>query len=124
MKQHRMRQVSYDTEVGKVTADYRVFHVRRLILVVGVHDGLSVATCSCHEGSLLDIKDERKELDMIQQWRSVLRGSQTFKTVVEGSKHAGTQSESTAAEVERRHCAREHAAFENPGSRCRSHVGW
>ena len=31
MKQYGRRQVSYDTEVGKVTADYHVLDVRRPI---------------------------------------------------------------------------------------------
>ena len=31
MKLHGMREVSYDTEVGKVTTDYRVLDVRRPI---------------------------------------------------------------------------------------------
>ena len=35
MKQHGMRQMSYDTEVGKVTADYRVLDVGRPIWSLG-----------------------------------------------------------------------------------------
>ena len=54
MKQHGMRQVSYDTEVGKITTDYRVLDVRRPILVVGIHDGFRMR-CALHEESLLDI---------------------------------------------------------------------
>ena len=55
VKQHGMRQVSYDTEVGKITTDYRVLDVRTANLVVGVHDGLRVR-CALHEESLLDIQ--------------------------------------------------------------------
>ena len=54
MKQHGMRQVSYDTEVGKITTDYRVLDVRRPNLVVGIHDGFRMR-CALHEESLLDI---------------------------------------------------------------------
>ena len=53
MKQHGKRQVSHDTEVGKVTTDYRVLDVRRPIWSVGVHDGLRLR-CALHEESLLD----------------------------------------------------------------------
>ena len=35
IKQHGMRQVSYDTEVGKITTDYRVLDVRRPIWSLG-----------------------------------------------------------------------------------------
>ena len=52
MKQHGMRQVSFDTKghdglsrVGRETTD----------LVVGVHDGLRLR-CALHEESLLDIQ--------------------------------------------------------------------
>ena len=55
MKQHGMRQVSCDTEVGKVTTDHRVLDVRRPIWSLGVHDGLRLR-CTLHEELLLDIK--------------------------------------------------------------------
>ena len=52
MKQHGMRQVSYDTQsynrlsrVGRETTN----------LVVGVHDGLRLR-CALHEGPFLDIQ--------------------------------------------------------------------
>ena len=53
MKQHGMRQVSYDTEVGKITTDYRVLDVRRPIWSLGtiMDSGCDVL----HEESLLDI---------------------------------------------------------------------
>ena len=48
--------------------------------------------CALHEESLLDIQRRRERTRHDPQRRSVLRGSQTFKIVIEGSKHAGTQS--------------------------------
>ena len=62
MKQHRMRQVSYDTEVGKITKDYRVLGRETANLVVGIHDGFSMR-CSLDVGYP---KDDGKELDMIR----------------------------------------------------------
>ena len=91
MKQHGMRQVSYDTEVGKITTDYRSVGRETANLVVGIHDGFKLR-CALHEESLLDIQRRRERTRHDPQRRSVLRGSQTFKIVVEGSKHAGTQS--------------------------------
>ena len=41
-------------------------------------------------------KDDGKGLDMIRQRRSILRCSQTFKIVVEGSEHTGTQSDDSS----------------------------
>ena len=57
MKLHAMRQVSYDTEVGKITTDYRVLDVTNL--VVGIHDGFRMR-CALHEESLLDIQRRRE----------------------------------------------------------------
>ena len=50
-------------------------------------------------------KDDGERARQDPQWRSVLRGSQTFETVVEGSKHT----------VEQAALARVHAAFGTPG---------
>ena len=91
MKQHGMRQVSCDTEVGKITTDYRVLDVRRPIWSLGSMMDLG---CDVHftKNSLLDIRRRRERTRHDPQRRSVLSGSQTFKIVIEGSKHAGTQS--------------------------------
>ena len=35
MKQHGIRQVSYDTDVGKITTDYRVLDVKKPISLLG-----------------------------------------------------------------------------------------
>ena len=88
MKQHGTRQVSCDREVGKITTDYRVLDARRPIWSLGS----MMMRCALREESLLDIQRRRERTRHDPQRRSVLRGSQTFKIVVEGSKHAGTQS--------------------------------
>ena len=63
MKQHGMRQVSYDTEVGKVTADYRVLDVRRPIWSLG---SMMESGCDVHftKDRCWISKDDCKELDM------------------------------------------------------------
>ena len=53
MQQRGMRQVSYDTDVGRVTAVYRVLDMRQTNLVAGVHEGLGLR-CVLHEGPMLD----------------------------------------------------------------------
>ena len=55
MKQHGIRQVSYDTEVEKITTDYRVLHMRRPIWSLGSMMDLRMR-CAFHEESLLDIQ--------------------------------------------------------------------
>ena len=44
MKQHGMRQVSYDTEVGKITTDYQCVGRETANLVVGIQDGFRMRT--------------------------------------------------------------------------------
>ena len=65
MTQHGMRQVSYDTEVGKVTTDYRVFDVRRPILSLR---SMMDSGCDVHftKHRFWMSKDDGKELDMIR----------------------------------------------------------
>ena len=65
MKQHGMRQVSYDVEVGKVTTDYRVLDVRRPIWSLG---SMMHSSCDVHftENRCWISKDDGKELDMIR----------------------------------------------------------
>ena len=89
MKQHGMRQVSCDTEVGKVTTDNRVLDVRRPIWSLG---SMVDSGCDVHftKDRCWIPKDDGKRGRHDPQWRSVLRGTQTFNIDVEGSKHAGT----------------------------------
>ena len=65
MTQHGMRQVSYDTEVGKVTADYRVLDVRRPISSLGL---MMDSGCDVHftKNRYWISKDDGKEFDMIR----------------------------------------------------------
>ena len=119
MKQHGMRQVSYDTEVGKITTDYRVLVARRPIWWLGSMMD-SGCRCACHKESLLEIQRRRERLD--PQRRSYLRGSQTFKTVVEGSKRSGTQSD-YSSRGRASGIGKGTRCVRNPGSRCRSHAG-
>ena len=87
MKQHGLRQVSYDTQVGKITTDYRVLDVRRPIWSL---ESMMDSGCDVHFTKYRCWKSKRTRHD--PQRRSVLRRSQTFKIVVEGSKRFGTQS--------------------------------
>ena len=52
--------------------------------------------CALHEGSLLDFQRRRERTRHDPQRRSVRRGSQSFKIVVERIKHAGTQSDDSS----------------------------
>ena len=65
MKLHGMRQVSYDTEVGKVTTDCRVLDVRRPIWSLG---SMIDSGCDVHftKNRCWISKDDGKELDMIR----------------------------------------------------------
>ena len=65
MKQHGMRHVSYDTEVGKVTTDYRVLDVRRRIWSLG---SMMDSGCDVHftKNRCWISKVDGKELDMIR----------------------------------------------------------
>ena len=65
LKQHGMRQVSYDTVVVKVTADYRVLDVRRPIWSLG---SMMDSGCDVHftKDRCWIFKDNGKELDMIR----------------------------------------------------------
>ena len=103
MKQHGMRQVSYDTEVGKITTDCRV---------VGIHDGFRMR-CALHEESLLDTEDDGKELDMIRSGVFFVAASPSTLF----SREASTLelNPTTAAEVEQAALSREHAVLGTPG---------
>ena len=122
MKQHGMRQVSYDTEVGgKITTDYRVLDERRPTWSLG---STMDSGCDVHftKNRCWISKDDGKELDMIRSGGVFFRGSQTFKIVVEGSKHAGTQSyDSSRGRASG--SGKGTRCVWNPASRCRSNVG-
>ena len=66
MKQHGTRQVSHDTEVGKVIADYRVLDVRRPNRSLG---SMMDSGCDVHftKDRCRISKDDGKELDMIRR---------------------------------------------------------
>ena len=65
MKQHGMRQVSCDTEVGKITTDYRVLDVRRPIWSFW---SMVDSGCDVHstKNRCWISKEDGKELDMIR----------------------------------------------------------
>ena len=113
MKQHGVRQVSYDIEVGKVTADYRVLDVRRPIWSLGP---MMDTSCDVHftKDRCWISNDDGKELDMI-------RSGEVFFVAARPSKPSSREASTlelnpmTAAEVEQVALAREHAAFGIPG---------
>ena len=113
IKQHGMRQVSYDTEVGKFTTDYRVLDVRRPIWSLG---SMMDSGCDVHftKNRCWISKDDGKELYMI-------RSGGVFFVAARPSKLSSREAKTlelnpmTAAEVEQAALAREHAAFGTPG---------
>ena len=64
MKQHGMKMIC-DTEVGKLTTDYRLFDVRRPICSLGV---MMDSGCDVHftKNRCWIVKDDGKEFDMIR----------------------------------------------------------
>ena len=120
MKQHGMRQVSCDTEVGNVTTDYRVLDVRRPIWSLG---SMMDSGCDVHftKNRCWISKDDGKELDMIRSVGVFLVAATPSKSSSREA-HALELNPVTAAEVEQAALAREHAAF-GTRSRCRSNVG-
>ena len=113
MKQHGMRQVSYDTEVGKITTDYRVLDVRWPIWSL---ESMMDSGCDVHftKNRCWISKDDGKELDMI-------RNGGVFFVAARPSKSSSREANAlelnpmTAAEVDQAALAREHAAFRTPG---------
>ena len=113
MNQHGMRQVSCDTEVGKITTDYRVLDVRRPICSLG---SMMDSGCDVHftKDRCWISKDDGKELDMI-------RSGGVFFVAARPSKLSSKETSTleldpmTAAEVEQAALAREHAAFGTRG---------
>ena len=63
MTQHGVRQVNYDTEVGKITTDYRVLGVRGPIWSLG---SMMDSGCAVHfaKDRCWISKDDGKELDI------------------------------------------------------------
>ena len=106
MTQQGKRQVSYDTEVGKDTADYRVLGVRRRIWS-GCDVHLTKDRCSISKG-------DGEELDMIRSGGVFFVAARPAKPM---SREASTLEldPMTATEVEQAALAREHAAFGVPG---------
>ena len=113
MKQHGVRQVSYDTEVGKITTDYRVLDVRRPIWSLG---SMMDSGCDVHftKNRCWISKDDGKEFDMIRS------GGVFF--VAARSKDAGTQSDDSSRSRAIGNGKGTRRVW-NPGSRCRSNVG-
>ena len=109
MKQHGMTQVSYDTEVGKITTDYRVLDVRRPIWSLG-----SVMGSGCDVHCWIS-KDDGKEVDTIRSGEVFFVAARPSKST---SKEASTLelNPMTAAEVERAALAR----VRNPGPAARA----
>ena len=113
MKQHGMRQVSHDTEVGKITTDYRVLDVRRPIWSLG---SMMDSGCDVHftKNRSWISKDDEDELDM-------MRSGGVFSVAARPSKLSSKEASTlelnpmTAAEVEHAALARDHAAFGAPG---------
>ena len=109
MKQHGMKQVSYDTEVRKVTTDYRVLDVRRPIWSLG---SVMDSGCDVHftKNRCWISKDDGKELDMV-------RSGGVFFVAARPSKPSSREASAlelnptTATKVEQAALAREHAAF-------------
>ena len=89
MKQHGMGQVSYDTEVGKITTDYRVLDVRRPIWSLG---SMMDSGCDVHFTKNRCWIAKKKGKNLTRFSAVECSSCQTFKIVVEGSKRSGTQS--------------------------------
>ena len=121
MKQHGMRQVSYDTEVGKITTDCRVLDVRRPIWSLG---SMMDSGCDVHftKNRCWTSKDDGKELDMI-------RSGGVFFVAARPSKLSSKEASAlklnsvTAAKVEPSGTGKGTCWVRNPRSRCRSNAG-
>ena len=88
MQQRGMRQMSCDSEAGQVTVVYRCLDMRGSIwsLRSMLDSGCYSAKDRCRV-----TKYSGKELDVTFSGGVFSRGNQTFKTVVEKEKRAGTQ---------------------------------
>ena len=105
--------MSYDTEVGNITTDYRVLDVRRPIWSLG---SMMDSGCDVHftKNRFWISKDDGKELDMIRSGGVFFVAARPSKL---SSREANTLelNPMRAAEVEQAALAREHAAFGTPG---------
>ena len=112
MKQHGMRQMSYDTEVGKVTANYRVLDVGRPIWSLGP---MMDSGCDVYftKDSCWISKEDGKELDTIHSGGVFFVAARPAKPT---SKDASTLelNPTTAAEVEKAALAREQCCVWSP----------
>ena len=107
MKQHGMRRVGCDTEVGKITTDYRVLDVRRTIWSLG---SMMDSGCDVHfTKNRCWTSNDGIELDMIRSGGVFFVAARLLKST---SKEANTLELNpvTATEVEQAALAREHAA--------------
>ena len=113
MKQHGMRQVSCDTEDGKITTDYRALDVRRPIWSLG---SMMDSGCDVHftKNPCWISKDDGKELDMIRSGGVFFVAARPSKSMSRDA-NALELNPVTAAEVEQAALAWEHAAFGTPG---------
>ena len=113
MTQHGMRQVGYDTEVGKITTAYRLLDVRRPIWSLG---SMIDSGCDMHftKNRCWIFGDDGKELDMIRSGGVFFVAARPSKL---SPKEASTLelNPTTAAEVEQAALAKEHAAFGTQG---------
>ena len=119
MQQHEMRQMSYDTEVGRVTVVHRVLDIRRPIWSLG-----SIMDSGCDGYFTKDwiVKNNGMELDMI------LSGGVFFVTAnpskLSSRKRSAAELDSMSpAEVEQVTLTRVHAKFGVRGPATRD-VGW
>ncbi|CAK0840370.1 unnamed protein product, partial [Prorocentrum cordatum] len=104
--QHGRRRVSYETEFGKITTDYRVLDVKRPIWSLGA---MIESGCDAYfTKSKSWIVKDGKELELI-------RKGNLFYAIARPSKIGGSNALElnplTQAEIEQRALAREHAAF-------------
>ena len=117
MQQRGMSQVSYDTEVGRLTAVYRVLDMRRPIWSLG-----SMMDSGCDEYFTKDrcliAKNNGKELDMISSGGVFYVAAKPSK--LSSRKRSALELNSMSqAEVERATSTRVQAGFGVPGSAAR-----
>ena len=96
MKQHGIGQVSYDTEVGKITTDYRVLDVRRPFWSLGF---MMDSGCNVHftKNRCCMSKDDGKALDMIRSGGVFFVAARPFKIAVEGRTQSDDSSRGRAS---------------------------
>ena len=117
MQQRGMRQVSYDTEEGRVTVVYRVLDMKRSIwsLRSMMDSGCDVYFC---EGPMLDCTKKWKELDVIPSGEVFFVATKLSK-LLSRKKNALELNLMSQAEVEQVTLTRVHAGFGVPGPAAR-----